>query len=528
MRTVLGLLAGLGLLVSTAGRATAQGQPLTVQRTATGRPVPSGFVGLSMEFRGLAAYAGSDPRAVDPVFLNLIREIAPGQQPILRIGGDSTDWTWWSVPHARRPPGVRYDLTARYMRVARSVAEQTNARLVMGINLEADNRRDAAGEAHAMVNRIGARNIDALEIGNEPELYSAFPWYRAANGARVLGRPPGWDPAQFAAEFTGLAHVMPGVPLAGPSSGSAAWLADLGSFLRTEPRVRLTTIHAYPLKHCVPTQNATIAQLLANSSSSGFARSLAPFAAIAHRNGKRIRVDEMNAVSCGGQRGVSDTFASSLWVLDTLFEMLRAGVDGVNVHTVPDTINEVLGPSLANGRWSMRVHPEYYGMIMFARAAPPGSRLLALSSATPAGVKVWATRARNGDVRVLLINDHSRRSDNLRLRIPALNGPAAVQLMRAPSIHATRGVTVGDRSFGAATTTGLLRTPAPGSLTAVRGTYHVHLLAASATLLTLSPHAGHTSDEGCPPPPWTSARTCPQRPGARARKSPFETSLEAR
>ena len=57
----------------------------------------------------------------------------------------------------------------------------------------------------------------------------------------------------------------------------------------------------------------------------------------------------MNGVSCGGTRGVSDTFASALWVLDTLFEMARLGVSGINIHSVPDTINEIIGPAFTNG-----------------------------------------------------------------------------------------------------------------------------------------------------------------------------------
>jgi hypothetical protein len=448
--------------------------------------VPAGFLGLSMEFTGLAAYAGSHPQAVDPVFENLIRDIAPHQHPSLRIGGDSTDWTWWPFAGARQPPGVRFSLTPQYLQVAHAVAEQTQARLIMGINLEADNRADAAAEARAMVDRVGRANIAALEIGNEPELYASYPWYRAANGKLVPGRAAGWDTTRFIADFAGMAHVMPQVPLAGPSSGSATYLAELGPFLRSEPRVHLTTIHAYPLKHCVASDTVTIAQLLANSSSYGFAQLVAPYVTVSHRNGKPIRVDEMNAVSCGGARGVSDTFASSLWIVDTLFELLRTGVNGVNVHTVPETINEVLGPSFADGAWSMRVHPEFYGMIMFAQAAPPGSRLLKLSATTPAGVKVWATRARDGKTRVLLINDRLQRGQTMSLRIPGATGAADVEPLRAPSIHATSGVTLGGQSFGAATTTGLLGAPTPDSLNAVGGTYHVSLPPASATLLTFS------------------------------------------
>ena len=77
------------------------------------QPVPAGFLGLSMEFKGLAAYAGSDPQAVDPVFENLIRDIAPHQHPSLRIGGDSTDWTWWPVAGARKPAGRAIQTSAR-------------------------------------------------------------------------------------------------------------------------------------------------------------------------------------------------------------------------------------------------------------------------------------------------------------------------------------------------------------------------------------------------------------------------------
>lgn len=250
--------------------------------------------------------------------------------------------------------------------------------------------------------------------------------------------------------------------------------------------MKLTTIHAYPLKHCTPSNVVTAAQLLAESSSTGFARGVAPFAALAHRRATRIRVDEMNAISCGGFRGVSDTFASSLWVLDALFELAKIGVDGVNIHTVPGTINEVLGPSFAHGRWSVR-HPEYYGMMMFAQAAPAGSRLLRLSSTPPPDVRVFATQATNGTVRIALINDRLSGPQTIRLRIPSPGDPAVVEQLPSPSVHATTRVSLGGQTFGDATTTGVLAgAQTPVELGAVRGVYAVRLPAASATLLTLS------------------------------------------
>jgi hypothetical protein len=245
-------------------------------------------------------------------------------------------------------------------------------------------------------------------------------------------------------------------------------------------------VHAYPLKHCRKSTVVTIAELLSEQSSHGLAASLAPYVAAAGAHHDPLRVDEMNGVSCGGTRGVSDSFASALWVLDALFELARTGVAGVNVHTVPGTINEILGPDSAGGTWRMRVHPEYYGMMMFAQAAPAGSRLLQLGTQTPAGVKVWATRAAEGAIHVVVINKRLARSVFLRLRVVGAHGAAQVEQLRAPSMHATGGVTLGGQTFGPETSTGVLTGPAThGTVSVSGGGYPITVPAASATMLTL-------------------------------------------
>jgi hypothetical protein len=477
-------LAGV-LSVQASGASSSAGTGLTIGR-AMGRPVPAGFLGLSVEYHGWAEYTGSDPRHVDPVFLQLIRDIAPGQRPVLRIGGDSTDWTWWPVPHMRRPPGVSYALTPDWMSVTRATADALDARMILGVNLEADSRRVAGAEAQAIVSRLGRRAVDAIEIGNEPELYGTFAWYESPSGHGVPGRPRSYDFSDFMHEFSSFAGAMPAVALAGPNIGAANWLANLGPFLSQEPRVKLATIHAYPLKHCSPSQVVTIGQMLADSSSHGLAQTVQPFVDTAHRHGIPIRVDEMNAITCGGYEGVSNSFSSALWVIDSLFEMAKTGVDGVNIHTRPYTINEILGPTHVHGQWAMRVHPEYYGMMMFAQAAPAGSKLLQLSGTQPSGVKVWATRATNGQVRVMLINKNQARPEVLHLRLGSASAPAVEEELRAPSVRATSGVTLGGQTFGASTTTGVLSGQTDDSTVAPsHGAYVVRVPPATATLLTL-------------------------------------------
>jgi Glycosyl hydrolase family 79 C-terminal beta domain len=461
-------------------------RPLSIDRGTLGRPVPSGFVGLSVEFRGLEAYAGTNPRAVDPGFEQLMRNLAPGQRPVLRIGGDGTDWTWWPLAYVPKPPGVKFALTNRWMQVTHALAGALDARLILGVNLEADSTRVAAGEADTEINRIGRRAIQALEIGNEPELYGSFSWYRTPSGRHVLGRPPGYDFGAFMKDYSRFARALPRIALAGPSTGSLSWMQQLNSFLPAEPRVRLVTLHAYPLKHCVPADNVTVGQLLADSSSAGFGAGLASFIQVAHRHGLPVRVDEMNGISCGGQRGVSDAFASALWVLDALFEMARTGADGVNVHTVPGTLNELIGATLQGGTWELHVHPEYYGMMMFAQAAPAGSRLLQRSWQISRGVKAWATGSPDGVVRVVLINKRLSGGRTVRIRIPSVRGPAAIERLEAPSVHATGGVTLGGRTFGSETSTGMLSgTPHRTTVSQVGGAYLVTMPAASAALLTI-------------------------------------------
>ncbi|MHB1569406.1 MAG: glycosyl hydrolase family 79 C-terminal domain-containing protein [Solirubrobacteraceae bacterium] len=195
----------------------------------------------------------------------------------------------------------------------------------------------------------------------------------------------------------------------------------------------------------------------------------------------------MNGVSCGGTRGVSNSFASALWMLDALFELARAGVSGVNVHTVPGTINEVLGPQVVGGQWQMRVHPEFYGMMMFAQAAPAGSRLLGIRSPAPPGIKVWATRAPGGQLHVVVIDKRARGATTLRLKISGARGAGSLERLTAPGLGATGGVTLGGQSFGAATATGELAGPAQAQVIApAGGVYTVRVAAASAAMLTIA------------------------------------------
>jgi hypothetical protein len=495
---VAGVLVGLGLVAlsgASGSRRRAAGPrspptPVTVRANAPGPRVPYGFLGLSLEYRAIEKYAGSNPKQLDPVFEQLVRNLVPGQAPVLRIGGDSADRTWWPTPGLVRPAGIKYTITANWLSVTRALALSLRARLVLDLDLEADSPELAASEAGALLTGLGRRAVRAFELGNEPDLYASFPWYRTPDGGHVTGRPSDYDLSSLIGDWTRFAAVLPRRPLAGPSLGAPGWTRHLASFLASEPRVGLVTLHGYPLQLCFTRRRSlrypTVAHLLAPSSSIGLADSFAPYAAIARARGLSLRIDELNSVSCGADPAVSDTFASALWALDTLFEMVRVGIHGVNVHTFPGAGYELFRITRVAGRWQAVVAPGYYGLLLFARAAPAGSRLLQVSGAASGAVRTWATRARDGTIRVVLVNS-GRGARRLTVGVTGASvGPAILERLSARDAPARTGVSLGGQSFGPRTFTGTLAgDPRTIAMSRVHGRYVVMLPAASAAMLVL-------------------------------------------
>ena len=177
--------------------------------------------------------------------------------------------------------------------------------------------------------------MQALELGNEPELYASYGWYHTNAGKQIPGRASSWTPQIYARDFASDRPSAAECPARRPEHRLAQWMSQLGSFLAGQRRLGLVTLHRYPLKHCTSAP-VTASQLLPTASTTGLANSVARYVALAHAHGLPLRIGEMNSIACGGARGVSDTYASTLWSLDALFEMARVGVDGVNIHTAPE------------------------------------------------------------------------------------------------------------------------------------------------------------------------------------------------
>ncbi len=191
----------------------------------------AGFLGLSIEFQALRAYTGPNPSAINPVFEHLVSNLTPGQAPQLRIGGDSTDVSYVPAKGVKPPDYVAHTLTPSWMRTLAALDRGLGAKLILGINLAANEPALGAAEARAYVKALGGTSsIEALEIGNEPNLYSGVTAFPGLNGKPVAARPKGFGFPQFAEQFDAIAKAMPRLSLAAPalSAGLVAGPPEVG------------------------------------------------------------------------------------------------------------------------------------------------------------------------------------------------------------------------------------------------------------------------------------------------------------
>jgi hypothetical protein len=412
------------------------------------RPIPSSFLGISTEYWALPLWV-HHLSLLDRV-LSLVR--GPGPL-VLRIGGDSADRTFWSSVHEM--PEWAFEVTPAWLREVRTIIRHTGARLILDLNLATATPMIAARWARVAEATLPKQSIIGFEIGNEPDLYGSSLWQEVM----IDGREIRLLPAQitkssyaqaFAAYSRALSSVAPGVPLLGPALSEPRVNLDWVSQLLASPHpgLRAITVHRYPYSACMPPTSPmypTISRVLSEAATAGVARSVVGAVQAAHRAGLPLRLSELNSVTCGGVRGVSNTMATALWAPDALFELLRVGASSVSVHVRAHAYNA----AFSLRRRGLVAHPLLYGMIMFNRMLGSDPRLVSLRLRAHRGLhlKAWAVRSGRHTLRVLLINK-GHRSAGVGLTLPA-QGSATVQRLLAPSVRARRGVTLAGQHLGA-------------------------------------------------------------------------------
>ena len=478
--------------IGSAASSTASTSPidLTVYGAYAGPPIRAGFVGITTEYRDMFKEAGTNPAQPDTAFEQVLKNLAPDGGFDLRIGGDTTDWTWWPVPGMAHPPWARWTLTPSWMAVAQKLLEDLHAHLIIGINMEADNPAVAAAEVAAIKSGIGPSVPTTFELGNEPELYPKWPFYIIKSSKHtVFGRPKNYSFPQITSDWDRLAAQLgPGpIRLAGIGYSSFRALPHVQPFLRASPELSLLTMHTYALtpQNCQQGGRLQESWLFRASSLQNLAAAVGAWVTLGRHNNVMVRVDEMNAVTCGGLAKFSDTIGPSLWALNILPLYTQTGVTGVNFETRPNTAQNLIQPTATGSGWQVTVQPEYYGMLAFAQLTPPGSRILSVLTA-PSGLLVWAVQTPERTINIVVTNI-TRRAKRVAVQAAGAKGPATTEALSSPAggLAATTGVTLGGQTIS----------PQTGQLTGKRvrhkvkprnNNYDITVAPASATILSVN------------------------------------------
>lgn len=423
------------------GRADVRPLPRVTATVLTRHPgpmIPRSFLGLSIEYgptiNNMVASRYHHRHSLERL-LNTWRKY--NGAPILRIGGNSEDMAAWNLPalHPARA-GVTIDITPRFCRNIRSLCRKTDAKLILGINLGRGNIAMAkAWVRHALAD-IGGRHILAFEIGNEPDAYGL-----------THQRPNGFTSAEYEVQFSSFAKaIAPLLPrrnmIAGPAF-SCFWLKNqTADFIRDmHGMLGLVTIHDYPLgiRRAIPRRSSvrfdSIAHLLDHRSSHIYYSILQKTVMAARRYHLPVRWGEMNSAAGGGDQGISDSFASVLWLTDAMFNAVRGGATGVNLHNA----GAALCPYSVFTYNRMRrlvPHPDYYAMLLFARASENRSRLLPVKMKSRVNVRIEATQEASGVVHIVIINKQISQGAEVKVKLPGYSAAKAIRLS-ASSVRAT-------------------------------------------------------------------------------------------
>ena len=432
-----------------------------------GTPLPSSYLGFSVEYQELPMY-----ERFTPAFERILRlwTVSGDGRVVLRIGGASADRTYWR-PGSLRLPARAYVLTRGWFRATARLIAQADLDVILDLNLKHGTAQLAAQMAREAIDALPPSRILAFEIGNEPDRY--------ANG---------YSPTAYAeavrAYATALAPVAPLTPLLGPEISNTAsgigWLRSTASWDGAE--LGGLDGHRYQLGGCVgrhSTRYPTVRAMLSPRMTVGLVGAVEPAIVLAHNDGKPFRLDELGSIDCGGVNGVSNSFATALWAPDALFSLWAAKLDAVNLHIRAAAIN---GP-LQVGPTGFIARPLAYGLALFARAASPDGVLLPIRLTSPSGLSGWAVQVATGAIHVVLINKGSV-ANTVRLAFPGASS-VSVQRLEAPSAAATSGVTLAGQQL--APDGQLVGAPVNQPVASDKGAYTIDVPAASAALVTAQP-----------------------------------------
>ena len=393
---------------------------LTVTATPRGT-IPPRFMGLSYEKTAMT-YSYFYPSNAH--LIGLFRRLGDG---VLRIGGGSVDQVMWTT----NTKPTHLQVTAAEIKALAGFLEATGWLCLYGVNLGTSTPALAAEEVAYAVSVLGS-NLLGIEIGNEPDAYGIPGSFFAGN----------WTFEDYLARWNmfraAILAAVPQVAITGPATGGgnniATWTLAFGQ-AATAAEITLLTQHYYRAWEGSPL--STAAFLI--SPDSQLTGELTMLNAGAQQLGIPYRISECNSFYGGGTPGVSNSYASSLWVIDFLFDVALGGGTGINMHGGGNGPGYT--PIADNDGGVFEARPEYYGLLLFALAGP-GTLLETQLAAGTVDATAYAVRTPSGGLNVIVVNKDTLQNLTLTISTNQNIQSATLQLMTGGSLAATSGVSI--------------------------------------------------------------------------------------
>ncbi|MFO7180625.1 MAG: hypothetical protein DIU78_018135 [Pseudomonadota bacterium] len=385
-----------------------------------------------------------------PALARLAAELAPAY---LRIGGTEADHVYYSPNDhapAALPPGYELAFTRRHWDAVNAFVRRTGLDLFFTVNA-GPGPRDERGawtphnfEALARHARARGDAVAVWELGNE---VNGYPFVHGPSH-RVTGERYAEDVRVFAEvveRYTPDARVVGPAGFLWPVMGEplSAFFGIYEDFLKAGGGDALDALtwHFYPQqsRRCpMATRRAGPEVLLNPVFLDEQDRWAAYVSRLRDRHAPQIPLwlGETGNAQCGGEPGVSDRFASTLWWLDALGAAARSGQPVVVRQTLAGSHYGMLDDATLEPR------PDYYASVLHKRLM--GTRVLAVSRAEEKNpyVRLYAhctaerSRTAPGSVTVLVVN-LDREHEAVVRHDGALGPRAQVYRLGAPRLDST-------------------------------------------------------------------------------------------
>jgi hypothetical protein len=411
---------------------------VTVSATQAGA-IPLSFLGLAFDKVEINQGIFS---AGNAYLIDLCQALGPG---VLRIGGDSVDNTVWTPTG---PGSIMGQVAPADVDNFAAFIKATGWKCIYGVNLGGSyngttNTTLAAEEVAYATATLGS-SLSGILIGNEEDNWGVTGSYYPGN----------WSLSDFETLWTtyrnAIAAAVPGTVFVAPEAAakSSTWTLP---FAKTETSANFSLITQHYYRGASTDPASTTANLITpDPTLTG--NVLTNLSAAKASTGLPFRLDESNSYFDGGVSGASNAYASTLWIIDFLFNLAQYGAAGTCIGAGPGGTLSPMGMTSAGVVNTVR--PLYYGMKFFTLV---GSGIL-YSTAINAGslnATAYTVRTASGGLNLVVNNKDTTQNLQLSIHLPQTASTAnllqVAQLSAgatAPSLSATSGVTIQGASIG--------------------------------------------------------------------------------